>query len=81
MKRLRKTAALLLSAVLLFSGCCGTGNAKENKPGGNMSGVITVDDLPENTGNTQFLTHVYKSAGVRCGNRDPDVRSLGQRDK
>lgn len=63
MKRLRKTAALLLSAVLLYSGCRGTGSEKENKPGGNMSGVITVDDLPENTGNTQFLTHVYKSAG------------------
>ncbi|MBQ3956159.1 MAG: hypothetical protein II680_09720, partial [Clostridia bacterium] len=64
MKKQRKTkaAALLLAALLTVPFPAGCRREEEPKPKDEY-GVITADDLPENTGATGVLTHVYKSAG------------------
>ncbi len=48
--------SLLLAVIMCFCAC-----SRSNKVGRlDLAGLITADDLPENQGQTQILTHVYR---------------------
>jgi len=63
MKRNTRLFTLVLSALLLFGGCRSTDGGGENKIPEIPAGIITADDLPDNTGATGILTHIFTSAG------------------
>ena len=65
MKRNTRLFTLVLSALLLFGGCRSTDGGGENKIPEIPVGIITADDLPDNTGAEDALAQVLEAANRR----------------